>query len=157
MIGDGRLSATSEPADEHRTSDEVVPAAKAVVIDASALLAYARREPGWDKVAARIRSGDRVMVSSVNWAEAAGKLREYSTSPDILRQALAAVAATIEPFTESDADSVGRLTPPLHPLGLSLGDRACVCLALRYRAPALTAERSWTRVQLPDLVIEPIR
>jgi PIN domain nuclease of toxin-antitoxin system len=98
-----------------------------------------------------------VLVSAVNWAEAAGKLREYRMTPTILRQALAAVGAEIVPFVEADADAVGQLTPRLRPWGLSLGDRACIALALRTAAPALTADRLWADLELPGLVVESIR
>jgi PIN domain nuclease of toxin-antitoxin system len=87
-----------------------------VVLDASAIVAYARNEPGVQVVANRLRSGGRVLVSAVNWAEAAGKLRQYGMSPVLVRHALAAADAEIVPFAEPDADAVARLTrPPLRP------------------------------------------
>ena len=134
-----------------------MPAGSPVVLDASALVAYARDEPGARIVSARLRSNGRVLVSAVNWAETAGKLREYRTTPAILRQALAAVETVIVPFTEADADDVGALTPRLRLLGLSLGDRACLALALSMKATALTADQSWSRLDLDGLVVELIR
>ncbi len=128
-----------------------------VVLDASALVAYARNEPGAQVVAARLRSSRRVMVSAVNWAEAAGKLRDYRMTPSIVRQALAAVDAEIVPFAEADAAAVAELTPRTRSLGLSLGDRACIALALAAGAPALTAEQAWGRLDLAGLVVEQIR
>jgi len=127
------------------------------VLDASALVAYARDEPGAQTVATRLRSGRRVLVSAVNWAEAAGKLREYGMTPAFLRQALAAVDAEIVAFAEVDADVVGEWTPRLRLLGLSLGDRACLALALTAHATAVTAEQSWGRLDLDGLVVELIR
>ncbi len=76
------------------------------MLDASALVAYARDEPGARIVAAHLRSSGRVLVSAVNWAEAAGNLREYRMTPAILRQALAAVENEIVAFAEADADVV---------------------------------------------------
>ena len=134
-----------------------MPAGPPVVLDASALVAYARDEPGARIVAARLRSSGRVLVSAVNWAEAAGKLREYRMPPAILRQALASVETEIVTFAEADADVVGELTPRLRLLGLSLGDRACLALALSMHAPALTADQSWSRLDLDGLVVELIR
>ena len=128
-----------------------------VVLDASALVAYARNELGAQVVAARLRSSSRVIVSAVNWAEVAGKLREYRMTPAIVRQALAAVDAEIVPFHEADADAVAKLAPRTRSLGLSLGDRACIALALRMGAPALTAERAWSRLDVAGLVVEEIR
>ena len=42
------------------------------------------------------------------------------------------------------------------PLGLSLGDRACIALAEELAAPALTADRSWLRLDV-DVEIRVIR
>ena len=134
-----------------------MPAGSPVVLDASALVAYARDEPGARIVAARLRSSGRVLVSAVNWAEAAGKLREYRMTPAILRQALAAVRTEIVTFAEADADVVGELTPRLRLLGLSLGDRACLALARSMHATALTADQAWSRLDLDGLVVELIR
>jgi len=61
------------------------------------------------------------------------------------------------PFTEEDADRVAGLTPSTRPLGLSLGDRACIALALRADAPALTAERAWAALEMDGLAVERIR
>jgi len=134
-----------------------VTAEQSLVLDASALVAYARKEPGAELVASRIRGGGRIVISAVNWAEAAGKLREYRMTPAILRQALAAVDAEIVAFAEADAEIVGELTPRLRLLGLSLGDRACLALARSLSAAALTADRTWRDLDLDGLVVEQIR
>lgn len=128
-----------------------------LVLDASALNAYARNEPGVDVVAARLRSGSRIVVSAVNWAEAIGKLHEYRMTPTILRQALAAADAEVVPFAETDADRVGELTLSLRPLGLSLGDRACLALAISLDGSALTADRTWSDLDLVGMTVEMIR
>ncbi len=128
-----------------------------VVLDASALVAYARGEPGAQIVAERLRRGERIIVSAVNWAEAAGKLREYRMTPAILRQALAASGVEIVSFAEADAKIVGELTPRWRLLGLSLGDRVCLALAISLHAPALTADEAWSRLDLAGLVVEQIR
>jgi len=128
-----------------------------VVLDASAIVAYARNEPGAQVVAKRLRSGARVLISAVNWAEASGKLRAYGITPTIVRHALAAVDAEIASFAESDADAVAELTPRTRSLGLSLGDRACIALALTSGAPALTAERAWSDLDLAGFAVEQIR
>lgn len=90
-------------------------------------------------------------------AEAAGKLRQYGMAPALVRHALAAVDAEVAPFSESDADAVARLTHETSSLGLSLGDRACVALAVATGARALTAERLWSRLSLRGLMVDQIR
>jgi PIN domain nuclease of toxin-antitoxin system len=46
----------------------------------------------------------------------------------------------------------GTLEPETRPLGLSLGDRSCLALAEREGAPAVTADRAWSRLALPIAV-----
>lgn len=48
----------------------------------------------------------------------------------------------------ADAAEIARLRPLTKAAGLSLGDRACVALALRLRQPALTADRAWDGLAL---------
>jgi len=86
-------------------------------------------------VANRLRSGGRVLVSAVNWAEAAGKLRQYGMSPVLVRHALAAADAEIVPFAEPDADAVARLTQQTLALGLSLGRPSMHRVGHRRRSP----------------------
>ncbi len=38
--------------------------------------------------------------------------------------------------------------PATQPLGLSLGDRACLALALGRQIPAVTADRTWARLKI---------
>jgi PIN domain nuclease of toxin-antitoxin system len=52
------------------------------------------------------------------------------------------------PVTVADLDArlaidMGAMVAQTRPLGLSLGDRACLALARRERLPALTADRIW--------------
>ncbi len=49
----------------------------------------------------------------------------------------------LEPFTSKDATAAAELYPRVASHGLSLGDRACLILADRLTAPAVTAERIW--------------
>lgn len=128
-----------------------------LVLDASAIIAYARNEPGAQAVAGSLRSAAGILVSAVNWAEAAGKLRQYGIAPTVVRHALAAVDAEMVPFVEADADAVALLTRQTATLGLSLGDRACIRLSIAEGARALTAERLWDRLAIPGLVVDQIR
>jgi ribonuclease VapC len=116
-----------------------------VVLDASALLAFVNGEPGAEKVASVL--GD-AMISAVNFAEAVTKLALRSTS---LRRTLAELTdAELEVvnFDRMLAEAAGLLAVFTHAHGLSLGDRACLALARREEATALTADRAWSRVDL---------
>jgi PIN domain nuclease of toxin-antitoxin system len=116
-----------------------------VVLDASALLAFVNGEPGAEKVASVL--GD-AMISAVNFAEAVTKLALRSTS---LRRTLAELTdAELEVvnFDRMLAEAAGVLAVFTHTHGLSLGDRACLALARREEAIALTADHAWSRVDL---------
>lgn len=63
-------------------------------------------------------------------------------------QRLTATTLEIVPFTAEDAALAASLVPATRRLGLSLGDRACLALALARKIPAVTADRSWSHLQI---------
>lgn len=124
------------------------------VLDASALLAYLRDEPGADPVAEAIAAG--ATISTVNLAEVLSRVADRGRDPlvvvdELTQGGLIDGAITVEPFTAADAGEVARLRPATRDIGLSLGDRACVALARRLHAPVLTADTVWSQV---DLAVE---
>jgi ribonuclease VapC len=52
------------------------------------------------------------------------------------------------PFTSEHAKLAGDLVAQTRPLGLSLGDRACLALGLSLKAPVYTADKSWKKVKV---------
>ena len=54
----------------------------------------------------------------------------------------------IEPFTASQARLAADLRPTTSHAGLSLGDRACLALAIELGAEVYTADRQWAKVQV---------
>jgi ribonuclease VapC len=131
----------------------------APVLDASALLAHLRDEPGADVVAAAIASG--AVISTVNLAEVFSRVADRGEDPaklaaELTRSGLLDGAITVEPFTAADAIDAGRLRPLTRDAGLSLGDRACLALARRLDAPALTADTDWQGVA-HGVELRPIR
>ena len=131
----------------------------APVLDASALLAYLRDEPGAGHVAEAIAGGAR--LSTVNLAELLSRTADRGLDPRQLAERLADQgllhgAITVEPFTAADAVEVARLRPLTRDAGLSLGDRACLALAGRRDVPALTADGSWAGLGL-DVEVRQIR
>ena len=125
--------------------------AAASVLDASALLAYLREERGAELVAQTIAGG--ASISAVNLAEALGAAAAHGADPAQLTAELTARglldgAVTVEPFTGADAVEAARLRPLTRSAGLSLGDRACIALARREGAAAITADSAWARLDL---------
>jgi ribonuclease VapC len=131
----------------------------APVLDASALLAHLRDEPGGDVVAEAIASG--AVISTVNLAEVFSRVADQGDDPAKLAAELTQIglldgAITVEPFTAADAIEAGSLRPLTRDAGLSLGDRACLALARRLEAPALTADTDWQGVA-HGVELRPIR
>ena len=124
-----------------------------VVLDSSALLAFIQGEPGGEVVAGLV--GDALM-SSVNHAEVVTKLVERTGSLEIAKAALAIANVDVVDFDRWQAEQAGVLVKRMRPQGLSLGDRACLVLAIREAAPAITADRIWAKVKL-DVEIRVIR
>ena len=118
---------------------------KAVVLDASALLALLHAEPGSELVEASL--GNAVM-SSVNWAEVSGLLQARGLPAAPLRETVEALGITLRPFDSADADATGALYASTRNAGLSLGDRACLALARTLGGPVLTADRGWLEVDV---------
>jgi len=121
----------------------------APVLAASALLAHLRDEPGADVVAEAIADG--AVISTVNLAEVFSRVADRGEDPaklaaELTQSGLLDGAITVEPFTTADAIDAGRLRPLTRNAGLSLGDRACLALARRLDAPALTADTNWQGV-----------
>lgn len=125
----------------------------AVVLDASALLAYLQDEPGGDIVDAVLAES---VMSSVNWAEVIQKSISAGVNVEGMLDDLQALGLTIEPFTLSDGEMAGRLWQQTRQYGLSLGDRACLSLGSRLGVPILTSDRTWASLRL-SLDIKVIR
>lgn len=116
-----------------------------IALDASALLALLFREPGHEQVSAVL---DQACLSTVNLAEVIGRFVRDGHDAQPIRQRLTATTIEIVPFMATDAALSAALLPVTQPLGLSLGDRACLALALARGIPALTADRTWTQLNL---------
>ena len=114
------------------------------VLDASAVLAMLRGEPGAEVVADAI--ADRAAMSTVTHAEIGAVLIRNQLDPQLLARVAAQVL--VEPFDLTDATTAAALVAATAPLGLSLGDRACLALARRLGVPAVTAGRSWAQLEV---------
>lgn len=112
----------------------------AIVLDASAVLALVQGEPGSERVSAALASS---IMSAVNFAEVAGKLAERGLAEDAIGVLLDDYPVRIVPFNKQQAILAGVLRPATRRMGLSLGDRACLALALAEQADVLTADRAW--------------
>ncbi|WP_413171896.1 type II toxin-antitoxin system VapC family toxin [Anabaena azotica] len=116
-----------------------------LVLDASALLAYLKDEPGGDVVEAILAES---VISSVNWAEVIQKAIAVNVVVEGMLDDLLALGLVVEPFTWEDGEVAGRLWEQTRSFGLSLGDRACLSLGLRLGVVVLTSDRAWLNLDL---------
>jgi len=118
------------------------------VIDASALLAVLNGEPGGDVVAPLLADA---AMSTVNWSEVVQKAMAHGvrTTPQDLRTDVEALGVELLPFTPSQAESAAALWSSTRHIGLSLGDRACLAVAVELGATVVTADRAWAGLTVP--------
>ena len=124
------------------------------VLDASAILANLRGEAGADRVANAMASG--AVVGAVNLSEVVAKVVERDASREQIDAILVRFVPRTRPFDADQAASAGRMRATTRAAGLSLGDRACLALALAIDAPVLTADRAWAGLDV-GVAIEVIR
>lgn len=123
------------------------------VLDASAVLAWLRAEPGAEVVESYLEAA---VISAVNLSEIYQKLAQRGVDADRTLRQLRTLGIGIEPVTATDAVTAATLWPATRTAGLSLGDRCCLALATRLAGPAITADTAWTQLEVAVTVV-PIR
>jgi ribonuclease VapC len=116
-----------------------------IVLDASALLAAMLNERGAEKVEEII---DEAVICAVNASEVISKLVDKGYGEAEVRRLYDMLRLDVVDFDQGLALAAGFLRSNTRPKGLSLGDRACLALALRENATALTADRAWAEIDI---------
>ena len=125
------------------------------VLDASALLALLRNEPGAERVKSLLRNS---AMTTINYGEVVGFYARRGASEVEIRRLLHPLPTERIAFDEELAYVVGLMLPQTSSAGLSLGDCACLGLAGRLGVIALTADRSWSRIaRAVGVTVEAIR
>jgi PIN domain nuclease of toxin-antitoxin system len=114
-----------------------------IVLDASALLALLKDEPGGDKVAQGLSAS---CISAVNYAEVVSYFIHAGMPASAVDAMLSPLPITIVAANADLATLAGRLRATTAEAGLSLGDRFCLALAVREGLPAWTADRQWRAI-----------
>lgn len=117
-----------------------------IVLDASALLALLNQERGAERLTDTLMQ--KAVMSAVNIAEVQAKLVDAGGNPEEVWTYVIGLVSNVEPFTAEQAKIAGTLIAKTKPLGLSLGDRACLALATVLKAPVYTADRPWLKLKL---------
>ncbi|MEX6508065.1 type II toxin-antitoxin system VapC family toxin [Jiella sp. M17.18] len=115
------------------------------MLDSSAVLAYLWSEPGSDDLASLIPDG---RISSVNVVEVVSKLIDHGLTGEAAKLLLAGLDLATVPFDRIQAQLAGTLRTETRRMGLSLGDRACLALALQEKARVVTADRAWADIDI---------
>ncbi len=113
------------------------------VLDASALMAMLREEPGEKKVADAIAGAH---MSVFNYAEVVSYFTHAGMDEHDIDAMLDPLPIELVPADKDLARLAGHLRRPTVDAGLSLGDRFCLALAKRKGLPAWTADKEWKRV-----------
>ena len=124
------------------------------VLDASAVLALIRDEPGADKVETHV---GRAAISAVNLQEVVKELLLSGLGEPTIRELLDELRLDIRAHDTDAAYAAAALHAQTREFGRGLGDRSCLALAIQLGVPAITADREWKKVKAGNLKVEHIR
>ena len=116
------------------------------MLDATAILAMLNEEPGPEKITLELLS--HATASALSLAEVQTKLVQESGDPEESWGLALDPLPDVEPFTFEQAKIAGSLVQKTSSLGLSLGNRACLALAIVLDAPVYTTDRPWKKLNL---------
>ena len=117
-----------------------------IVLDASAILTVIHGEPGQEKLTPELLAG--AIASTVNLAEVQAKLVSRGWAPVEAWEDITSPIREAIPFNEQHARIAGSLVSLTQPLGLSLGDRACLALGMVLKVHVYTADKTWKGLKL---------
>jgi PIN domain nuclease of toxin-antitoxin system len=121
-----------------------------IVLDASALIALLRDEPGAEFVADYL--GD-ALISAVNLQEVVKALLRRGISMDVAREMIDALHLDIHPHDASSAFAAASLWQATEKFGSGLGDRSCMALAIAEGLPAVTTDKAWAELAITGLEV----
>jgi PIN domain nuclease of toxin-antitoxin system len=120
------------------------------VMDASAILALIYGESGHDRVAAALPDS---RICAVNLAEIVSSMIDEEIPLYDIERRMGRLLSKVVDLDRDLAMKAGLLREATRHKGLSLGDRACLALAMRERLPVMTADRAWRDLDLPVEVV----
>jgi len=123
------------------------------VLDSSAVLSVILNEPGSENIAPILEGS---LLSTVNLAEVHARLLQRGAAAHHAWKGILSLHCQVCSFSEEQARVAAELRNVTRPFGLSLGDRACLALAIDRKATAYTTDRAWKNLSL-GIEIEVIR
>jgi ribonuclease VapC len=126
---------------------------RTIVVDSSAVLAVLLGERGSDRVVQVLEGG---LLSTVNLVEVHTRMISLGAATAHAWSRIRNFNCVICPLTEEQARIAAELVTETRPYGLSLGDRACLALAIERNATVYTTDRTWRNLKL-GIQVEVIR
>jgi PIN domain nuclease of toxin-antitoxin system len=120
-----------------------------IVLDASSVIALINREKGCEIVEKYLEDS---IISTVNFAEVIAVVNRelFKTEADRI-EGLKLITDTLPQIIDFDVNQAiisGEFDSITRKYGLSLGDRACLALAKYKNIPVLTADKTWSKLNL---------
>ena len=120
--------------------------ASKIVFDSSALIMLFAKEKGYEIINQHMKNA---IISSVNIAEVYKYCIEVQNlTEDDCRTLIKLSGIKIIEFCEEQALITAKIIKKTKQYGLSLGDRACIALAMLKNHPVLTCDKIWQKVDL---------
>jgi ribonuclease VapC len=116
-----------------------------LVLDTSAFLAVANREPGAERVYSVL---PEAVLSVVNAAEVLQKLRQKGMTLQKAGEYVRRFVGEIAPFDYQQATLVSSLFVERPAPGLTFCARACLALGITLNVPVFTADPTWLNLNL---------
>jgi PIN domain nuclease of toxin-antitoxin system len=118
---------------------------EAVVLDSSAILALFFNEQGGQIVASLVEGA---LLSTVNLTEVHCRMIERDAQAKQAWGWIQGLECQICFFSDEQARVAAELKQITRPFGLSLGDRACLALAMERKATVYTTDKVWKQLDL---------
>ena len=120
--------------------------ANKIVFDSSALIMLFAKEKGYEVIKQHMKNA---IISSVNIAEVYKYCIEVQNlSEEDCKNLIKLSGIKIIEFCEEQALITAKIIKKTKQYGLSLGDRACIALAMLKNYPVLTCDKIWQKVDL---------
>lgn len=120
------------------------------MLDASAVVALLRDEPGADLVADYV--GD-ALISTVTLQEVIKALLVRGVALTVVRAMIESLNLECRPHEVEDAYAAAALFQATKVKGSGLGDRTCLALAIAESLPVITTDKAWSALAIPGLSV----
>ena len=117
-----------------------------IIFDASAVIALFAKEKGFEVIKRHLKNA---IISSVNISEVYKYcIDKQNLTADECKNIMGISGIKIIDFDEKQALIAADIYPKNKEYGLSLGDRACIALAIEKKYPILTCDKIWEKINL---------